>query len=350
MKAPLCTTLFIVIAAVLLFGADSASAAVCPVQIVPQCDWEAGQTYGLGAFTQIVINILRLIWCIIGAIALAMFVVGGFWWLTARGEEQQIKQGWDTLINAFIGVVIVLGSWVIINTIILAVTSPGEWKVAEIFTGEKWNAITTQDTICVQIAARRVGVVPVKDGEFFLGGPLPGPGGEGPPDLQPSPIGPPPPIWESDGISLSNPELFDINIPVITPEEGGSAQPDPALITPNLAPSEISAFEQLMLDHKGDLLMLSLTLATLPVGGLLAGIGSKFVISGARVNAAGTAISLRGATARVVGCNRTPSVCQNAASQITAGVNNATKVDFVKEIVLAKNKQGIFVETGARLR
>lgn len=120
--------------------------------IIPKCNWVAGETYGLGAFTQLALNVLKLIWGILGSLALVMFVWGGFLWLTARGEENQIKQGWDTLINAVIGLLIVLGSWLIINTIILALTDPGNWNnVAQVF-NEDWTNRVKGD-ICVRVGA-----------------------------------------------------------------------------------------------------------------------------------------------------------------------------------------------------
>ncbi|MBI4253162.1 hypothetical protein HY623_03240 [Candidatus Uhrbacteria bacterium] len=120
--------------------------------IIPQCAWAAGETYGLGAFTLLAINVLKFIWGILGSLALVMFVWGGFLWLTARGEENQIKQGWDTLVNAAIGLLIVLGSWLIINTIILSLTTPGDWsKVARVFSKD-WSELVRGD-ICVNVAA-----------------------------------------------------------------------------------------------------------------------------------------------------------------------------------------------------
>lgn len=123
------------------------------------CEWKLGETFGLGAFTQLAINALKLIWGILGSLALVMFVWGGFLWLTARGEEQQIKQGWDTLINAVIGLVIVLGSWVIINTIVLSLTSTGSWDDGKLFGGTAWTELVKGE-VCVSIKPRTLGNVP----------------------------------------------------------------------------------------------------------------------------------------------------------------------------------------------
>lgn len=134
--------------------------------VVPSCSWKGDppQTYGLGAFALLVANILNLIWGILGSLALVMFVWGGFLWLTARGEEQQIKQGWDTLINAVIGLAIVLGSWVIINAVILSLNftrfheSPGSWDIGALFDGSAWNSV--RGKTCVEITESGSGMVP----------------------------------------------------------------------------------------------------------------------------------------------------------------------------------------------
>jgi hypothetical protein len=146
---------------------DAVSAQIPPGGLLPPCDFygdpehgRAAETYGLGAFVQLAANIMKLIWGIVGSLALLMFVWGGFQWLTAAGEESRVKAGWDTFINATIGIVIILGSWVIINTIMLFVINPqAGFKVADIF-GQSWVTLATQDSICVNVAANARGAVP----------------------------------------------------------------------------------------------------------------------------------------------------------------------------------------------
>lgn len=161
-------------AGVFLFAGD-ASAQLSDIVggLLPKCNWAGdpsrgilAETYGLGAFVELAVNILKLIWGILGSLAIVMFVWGGFLWLTARGEENQIKQGWDTLINAVIGVLIVLGSWVIINTIILALTNPGSWNVAKVFSGaaeKEWTQLVAGD-VCIKVAERKKGFVDIPEG------------------------------------------------------------------------------------------------------------------------------------------------------------------------------------------
>ena len=59
---------------------------------------------------------------IVGAVALAIFVWGGFLWLTSGGSPEKIKKGRDALVWAIIGLVIIFGSYLILNYIIIAIT------------------------------------------------------------------------------------------------------------------------------------------------------------------------------------------------------------------------------------
>lgn len=135
-----------------------------PSQLLPNCDFYNGQTYGLGAFVQLGVNVMKLIWGIAGSLALAMFVWGGFQWLTAAGEESKVKSGWTTLINAVIGLVIVFGSWIAINTVIVLITNPsGVFDTAKLFgvaNTNTWTALVGQDTVCIKVGAHLQGNVP----------------------------------------------------------------------------------------------------------------------------------------------------------------------------------------------
>ncbi len=148
------------------FFPDSVSAQIPSGGIIPQCNWAGGQTYGLGAFVLLASNIMKLIWGITGSLALLMFVWGGFQWLTAAGEESRVKAGWDTFINATIGIAIILGSWVIINTVILFLVSPpGTFTAAKLFDRADWATIATEkNTVCIDSANLARGYVPPPPG------------------------------------------------------------------------------------------------------------------------------------------------------------------------------------------
>lgn len=58
---------------------------------------------------------LRGLLSVIGTIALIMFMYGGVLWMTAFGEEQKIKRGWDTMIWSSIGLAVIFGSYISVS-------------------------------------------------------------------------------------------------------------------------------------------------------------------------------------------------------------------------------------------
>lgn len=60
---------------------------------------------------------------LVGVIFLALMVYGGFLWMTARGNEQQVKQATELIIAAFIGMLIVAAAYVITNFVIGALVT-----------------------------------------------------------------------------------------------------------------------------------------------------------------------------------------------------------------------------------
>lgn len=58
---------------------------------------------------------------ITGAAALVMFLYGGVLWMTAMGEEKRIKQGWDTMTWAALGMAAIFLSYAIVRLILRAV-------------------------------------------------------------------------------------------------------------------------------------------------------------------------------------------------------------------------------------
>ncbi|MFH1142499.1 MAG: pilin [Candidatus Uhrbacteria bacterium] len=58
-----------------------------------------------------------------GSAALLMFVYGGFLWLTSGGEKDRVDKGKKTLVWAIIGIVVIFAAYVIVDNLILAITS-----------------------------------------------------------------------------------------------------------------------------------------------------------------------------------------------------------------------------------
>ena len=55
----------------------------------------------------IVKNVITTLLGFTGAAALLMFLYGGILWMTAMGEEKRIKQGWDTMTWAALGLAVI---------------------------------------------------------------------------------------------------------------------------------------------------------------------------------------------------------------------------------------------------
>lgn len=58
------------------------------------------------------------------AVAVLFLIVGGFLYITAGGNEEQVEKGKSTVINAIIGIVIIVLSYVIISVISQFVANP----------------------------------------------------------------------------------------------------------------------------------------------------------------------------------------------------------------------------------
>src|SRR3989338_121448 len=68
------------------------------------------------------IGIYRIMISFVGIGALIMLLYGGMVWMMSRGDDQKIQQGKEIMSRTFFGMMLVLSSWIIVNTIIIAVT------------------------------------------------------------------------------------------------------------------------------------------------------------------------------------------------------------------------------------
>ena len=53
-----------------------------------------------------------------GALALVMFLVGGFQWMTAAGNPEKVKKGRDTLMWAVLGLIVIFSSYAILRAVL----------------------------------------------------------------------------------------------------------------------------------------------------------------------------------------------------------------------------------------
>lgn len=65
-----------------------------------------------------VVNVINFVLGLLGIIAVIMVLWGGFMWLTAGGNEDNVKKAKDIISAAAIGIIIVLLAWAIVNFVI----------------------------------------------------------------------------------------------------------------------------------------------------------------------------------------------------------------------------------------
>jgi multisubunit Na+/H+ antiporter MnhB subunit len=65
--------------------------------------------------TELVARFLRIALGLLGAASLVMFIFAGLTWMTARGKAPQITKGKDTMIWAVVGLLVVFGSYALLN-------------------------------------------------------------------------------------------------------------------------------------------------------------------------------------------------------------------------------------------
>ncbi|MBI4449819.1 hypothetical protein HY634_02065 [Candidatus Uhrbacteria bacterium] len=90
-------------------------------------------------FVGLAVEASRFIFGITGSLALIMFAVGGFWWLTAGGVADRIEKGKKTLVAAVIGIIIIFGAWVIVNSLLAAITGQLGAGPVKILGGDWWK-------------------------------------------------------------------------------------------------------------------------------------------------------------------------------------------------------------------
>jgi hypothetical protein len=61
------------------------------------------------------LQIIRYFLAGVAVVSTLMFIWGGFLFLTSAGNAEQVKKGKDVLLWSSIGIVVILGSWVLIR-------------------------------------------------------------------------------------------------------------------------------------------------------------------------------------------------------------------------------------------
>jgi len=75
---------------------------------------------GVTSVPRLIGNVIKTVLAIVGALALAMFIYGGFTWLTSGGSAEKIKKGKDILMWAVIGLVVIFASYSLVDFLLTA--------------------------------------------------------------------------------------------------------------------------------------------------------------------------------------------------------------------------------------
>ena len=88
----------------------------------------AGLTNPLGENDprKIIGNVIKALLSVTGSLALAVFIFGGFTWVTSAGSQEKIKKGKDMILWAALGLFIIFASYAMVNFVIGAVTGGAE--------------------------------------------------------------------------------------------------------------------------------------------------------------------------------------------------------------------------------
>ena len=63
---------------------------------------------------EIIGTVINAILGIVGSLALAMFIYGGFTWMTAGGASEKVQKGKDIIIWATIGLIVIFSSYALV--------------------------------------------------------------------------------------------------------------------------------------------------------------------------------------------------------------------------------------------
>ncbi len=109
---------------------------------VKECCWACGDC-DLCDFLVFGNQIAKTILGLIGSAALLMFIWGGLSFIIAAGNPEKIQSAKRILVNAVIGIVIVLAAWEIVHIVIWMLADPNKSIVdsVNIFKDQKWYEV-----------------------------------------------------------------------------------------------------------------------------------------------------------------------------------------------------------------
>ena len=84
-----------------------------------------GGVSGSQTLGQFIVNVIRMLLTFAAGIAVLFVIIGGFQYITSHGNEEQSEAGKKTLVNAIIGIVLIVLSYAIITVVANTASSSG---------------------------------------------------------------------------------------------------------------------------------------------------------------------------------------------------------------------------------
>lgn len=72
---------------------------------------------GTSTLTDFILQVMKILLTFSGVIATLILIVGGFWYITSAGNEEQAEKGKKAIINAIIGLVVIILAYAIVTII-----------------------------------------------------------------------------------------------------------------------------------------------------------------------------------------------------------------------------------------
>lgn len=70
----------------------------------------------------IIENVIKAMLGLVGSLALAVFIYGGFTWVISAGNEEKIKKGKDMIMWAALGLMLIFTSYALINLVLTSIS------------------------------------------------------------------------------------------------------------------------------------------------------------------------------------------------------------------------------------
>lgn len=89
------------------------------------CDPTKQNCQNITSVNQLIKTIINWLLAIAFAVAVLFLIIGGFQYITSAGNEEAAEKGKGTAVNALIGIVIIVLSYVIVNVVANLVSNAG---------------------------------------------------------------------------------------------------------------------------------------------------------------------------------------------------------------------------------